>query len=174
LHASGVYSGNWRFAADLADIPTPTEEQSSPSTLTINFEGTRLDLTINRALFRGYLRVTIDGEPSSELPLDETGQSYVVLYDPLRKTENVTVARFLPDGMHQAVIEAEGGWGEWVLAGWSVYREADTRLWQQGLLIALAGIALGAGGLLWELSRHFLGVGATAAKHGTPSRSPRA
>ncbi len=133
-HISGNYSPGWRFALTQADIP-PQE----PRTLTIPFEGTRLDLDIERGLFRGYLWVTIDDQPTNTLPKDETGQSYVVLYDPLRHADSVTLAQHLPAGPHTAEIKAEGGWDQWVLQGWIVQTEAsqaDTHIYQIGLIIA--------------------------------------
>lgn len=119
----GRYSPGWRLAPAGADSPPPGEA-GGPPTLTLPFEGTRLDLKIRRGPFRGFLWVTIDGQPANALPRDESGRSYVVLYDPLAETDLVTLARHLPDGPHRAVIEAEGGWGQWAIAGWRVSREA--------------------------------------------------
>ena len=152
-HQSGQYSPNWQLAPNAADVPLPDAE-TPPPTLTIPFEGTRLDLKVNRGLYRGYLRVTVDGEAANALPLDENGRSYVVLYDPLREGDMATVVRHLADQSHQAVIEAEGGWGEWPIAGWSVYREADTQALQRWLLLAAMVFASGAIGILWEIGHH--------------------
>ncbi|NJN93378.1 MAG: hypothetical protein HC875_04455 [Anaerolineales bacterium] len=140
-HPSGRYSDGWRFAPSTADIP-----RDEPRTLTITFEGTRLDLTVNRGPFRGYLWVTIDGQPTNALPQDNQGRGYVVLYDPLRESATVTLARYLPPGPHQAVIEAEGGWGQWAIGGWTVDNEPDTRSAQTGLTIA--GLLAGLSGLI--------------------------
>jgi len=143
-HLSGHYSSGWRFALSKADIP-----RSTPGTLTIAFAGTRLDLTINRGPYRGYLRVTIDGQPANMLPQDSQGLSYIVLYDPLRESETVTVARQLPPGSHKAVIEAEGGWGQWPIDGWTVYNERDTRYIKIGLVVAGLLVVLSGLGLVW-------------------------
>ncbi|MCK6625956.1 MAG: O-antigen ligase family protein [Anaerolineae bacterium] len=140
-HPSGHYSDGWRFASATADIP-----RDEPRTLTIPFEGTRLDLTVNRGSFRGYLWVTIDGQAANALPQDEQGRSYVVLYDLLRESESLTLARHLSPGPHEALIEAEGGWGQWAIGGWTVYNEADTRPAQTGLTIA--GLLAGLSGLV--------------------------
>ncbi|MCQ3979625.1 MAG: hypothetical protein DPW09_39915, partial [Anaerolineae bacterium] len=140
-HPSGHYSEGWRFASATADIP-----RDEPRTLTIPFAGTRLDLTVNRGPFRGYLWVTIDDQPANALPQDDQGRSYVVLYDPLRESAAVTLARHLPPGPHEAVIEAEGGWGQWAIGGWTVYNEVDTRPAQTGLTIA--GLLAGLSGLV--------------------------
>lgn len=128
---SGRYSSGWRFAQTQADIP-----HSERRTLTLPFDGTRLDLTVNRGPYRGYLWVTIDGSAASALPQNGQGRSYVVLYDPLRESETMTLARHLPAGPHEAVIEAEGGWGQWAIGGWTVYNESDTRTAQTGFTIA--------------------------------------
>jgi O-antigen ligase len=147
-HPTGHYRGDWRFAANRSDIP-----RHEPRTLVIPFEGSRLDLTVNRGPFRGYLWVTIDGQPANGLPRDGQGRSYVVLYDPLRESEAVTLAQNLPPGRHQAVIEAEGGWGQWAIDGWSVYHQASTTLAGTGLVVAgVTALASGLG-LLWLTSR---------------------
>ena len=143
-HPSGHPSPGWRFATTLADIPT-----EAPRTLTIPFEGTRLDLTVNRGDFRGHLWVTIDGQPANALPQDGQGRSYLILSDPLYEQATVTLARYLPQGPHEAVIEAEGGWEQWAIAGWSVANEIDTRLWQNGLIVAVLFAAASGAGLLW-------------------------
>lgn len=145
-HTSGHYSAGWRFASVTADIP-----RHEPRTLTITFEGTQLDLALNRGPFRGYLWVTIDGQPANALPQDESGRSYVVLYDPLRASDTVSLARNLTSGLHQAVIEAEGGWGQWAIAGWLISNQAVVQWAQTGLTIAgllaiFSGLAL-----LWQL-----------------------
>jgi len=147
-HPSGKYSSGWRFALTRADIPRHT-----PRTLTIPFEGTRLDLHIERGLYRGNLWVTVDGQPANALPQDNMGRSYVVLYDPLRKSDTVTLAQHLPMSRHEAVIEADGGWEQWALEGWAVFNESDTRFMQAGLV--LAGVLAVASGLgvFWQFLR---------------------
>jgi hypothetical protein len=148
-HPAGAYSPGWRTALTTADIP-----RAEPRTLTISFEGSRLDLTINRGLYRGYLWVTIDGQPANALPTDTQGRSYIVLYDPLRATETVTLAQNLGDDPHQAVIEAEGGWGQWAISGWVVSNNAHNRTAQAGLVLAGVVAGLGGLGLVWEFFPH--------------------
>ena len=143
-HPAGQYSPNWRFAFTRADIP-----QTEPRSLILPFDGTRLDLELERGVFRGYLWVTIDGQPANALPQNGQEQSYVVLYDPLRERDNVTLAQHLPPGRHEAVIEADGGWGQWAVLGWSVSTESDTRFYQTGFAIAGLLAAAGGAGLLW-------------------------
>lgn len=142
-HPVGIYSSGWRFALTRADIP-----RRPPQTLTIPFEGARLDLNIERGLFRGYLWITIDGQPANALPQNGQGQSYVVLYDPLRQPASVTLAQHLPAGQHTAVITADGGWGQWAITGWSVYNLPDTRQARTGLMIAGAVAVVSGLGML--------------------------
>lgn len=141
-HPSGQYSPGWRFAQTQADIP-----RTEPRTLTLPFEGTRLDLMVHRGPFRGYLWVTIDGQPANALPQDNLGRSYVVLFDPLRASELVTLAQNLPPGAHVAVIEAEGGWGQWAIAGWTVSNQNDPG--QPQLILTFTGIVAALSGLAW-------------------------
>lgn len=152
-HPSGQYLGDWRFSAPArsalpaapgtapsrADIP-----RSPPAQLTITFEGTRLDLTVQGGTFHAFLYVTIDGQPANPLP-QTAGRAFLGLYDPLEQVAEVTLARHLPDGRHTAVIEAEGGWYQWPILAWRVSREADVRGLQTLLVVvgALAGMALG-------------------------------
>ncbi|MCG3209211.1 MAG: hypothetical protein FOGNACKC_02832 [Anaerolineae bacterium] len=142
-HLTGHYSPGWRFAGGRADIP-----RAAPRMLTLFFEGTRLDLRLARGLFRGYLWVKIDDQPANALPRDEQGRSYVVLYDPLAAEAEVTLARHLSPGRHTAVIEADGGWEQWAILGWSVATEPDTRTAQTGLALAALLAAASGGGLL--------------------------
>ena len=121
VHPSGHYQGDWRFSKRGVDVP-----REGPARLTIQFEGTRLDLLVRRGAYKGFLYVTIDGGPANHLPR-QGGRAHLVLYDPLEQTDTVTLARFLPDGSHTAVIEADGGWYQWPIIGWRVSREADTR-----------------------------------------------
>jgi hypothetical protein len=144
-HPGGHYSPGWRFSLLEADIP-----RDPPRTLTLAFEGTQLDLALNRGPYRGYLWVTIDGYPANALPHDDQGRSYIVLYDPLREGEAVTLARNLSPGPHQAVIEADGGWGQWAISGWTVYHQSAP-VPDQRLLVLTALLAILSGsGLAWQ------------------------
>jgi O-antigen ligase len=116
-HPSGQYLGNWRVAPSGADIGSDGDR------LVIPFYGTRLDLVVRRGDYRAFLFSTIDGKPANALPVDVEGQAYVVLYDPLNRVDAVTLARGLSEGNHVAEIEAERGWGQWAIVGWSVSRE---------------------------------------------------
>ncbi len=148
-HISGQYSPGWRFAQTRADIPA-----GEPGELTLTFAGTRLDLQVQRGLYRGYLWVSVDDAPANALPQDGTGRSYVVLYDPLRAEDAVTLARYLPPGRHTAVIRTDGGWEQWAILGWSAATEPDTRTAQTGLALAALLALLSGGGLLWQATRY--------------------
>lgn len=151
-HPTGTYDGGWRVTSFAADVP-----RHGSASLTIPFEGTRLDLYVRRGVFKAFLYVSVDGAPANALPLAEDGRAYVVLYDPLMQTEPVTLARGLADGPHVAVIEADRGWYQWAIVGWRVARERDVRLYDAG--IALCGVlALAALGMLaW--SAYYLPLG---------------
>jgi len=148
-HPTGQYSPGWEYGPNLVDIPHLAPDDP-PATLTIPFYGTRLDLQVNRGDFQGYLWVTVDNQPANALPQDEQGRGYVVLDDPLRQPAAVTLARYLPNGNHTAVIQAAGGWGQWAISGWTVYSEADTRRARDGLAISLLLAAIGGMGTLWQ------------------------
>jgi O-antigen ligase len=143
-HITGHYSEGWRFATTRADIPA-----ESPRHLTLFFEGTRLDLDIQRGQYRGYMWVTIDGLPANSLPQDGQGRSYVVLYDPVAEPDSVTLARYLEPGRHTAVIEVDGGWGQWVVGGWTVSRENNSRAVRPLLAVMTLFLVASGGGLLW-------------------------
>lgn len=140
-HYTARYQGSWRWSPLGADIGQDGDS------LTIPFKGTRLDLTIRRGDFLSYLYITIDGQPANRLPRDAQGRSYLILYDPLYRTETVSLAAGLPDTTHEAVIVAQGGWGQWAIVGWTVAREADVRPYR----VALSLIGLGALPVLWRL-----------------------
>lgn len=149
---SGLYEGNWRVNRHAADIG------ESGDRLTIKFWGTRLDLTVRRGDYRAFLWATVDGRPANALPHDEAGQAYVVLYDPLRQEESVTIVRDLVLGEHVAEFTAEGGWGQWAIAGWTVSRQAPS--WVSTAVVLLVVLALLPLGvtiyLLWSNRRSLL------------------
>jgi hypothetical protein len=147
-HPSGQYSPGWREALTLTDIPS-----QEPRTLTIDFTGPRLDLAVTRGDYRGYLWVTVDGQPANALPRDSAGHTYVVLYDPQRQSDNVTLARNLPPGPHQAVITAEGGWGQWAIGGWRVSGGDSLPISRPLMLLAAAVAIASGGGLLWQFRK---------------------
>ncbi len=141
-HPSARYFGDWRVTAGGADVPAGADVAASDARLVISFYGTRLDLTVRRGDFWGVLYVTVDGEPANRLPRDAQGRAYLVLYDPLHETVTVPLAADLSDGPHEAVVIADGGWGQWAVAGWTVGREPELALYRVVLvLLALASVA---------------------------------
>ena len=130
-HHALRYEGRWRVSPYGADVG------QSGDVLVIPFRGTRLDLTVRRGDYWAVLYVEVDDAPANALPRDSHGRSYLVLYDPLRRTETVTLARGLPDGPHRARILAEGGWNQWAIADFRVIRERGKG---PSLLLALSTI----------------------------------
>jgi O-antigen ligase len=150
-HPAAIYSGAWKFSDLGADIP----EEFSGARLTIHFRGTDFALAVRRADYRGYLYVTIDGQPANRLPRDARG-AYVVLTSSeasVPQVVRVPVAAGLdPDEIHTAVVEPERGWGQWALAGFSVGRRTPAgtaRLW----LALLASAAAISAASAWCLGR---------------------
>ncbi|UCC65198.1 MAG: ubiquinone/menaquinone biosynthesis methyltransferase, partial [Anaerolineae bacterium] len=129
------YAGDWRVTAHGADVPIGADAGLGNARLVLPFYGTRLDLTVRRGDDWGVLYVTVDGQPANRLPRDEAGRAYLSLYDPLHATATVTLASGLPDGPHEAAIVADGGWGGWAIAGWTVGREPDLRPYRLALLL---------------------------------------
>jgi O-antigen ligase len=135
-HPSGHYNGQWQVTPLGADIG------ASGDRLSIAFRGSRLDLRVRRGDYRAFLFVTVDGQPANALPHDGQGRAYVVLYDPLYRSESITLARGLPPGEHVAEIVAEGGWGQWAIGGWGVtWREGPLPAWVPALLLLASGFA---------------------------------
>jgi O-antigen ligase len=139
-HPSGQYEGTWRVTSEGADVGT------SGDRLRIRFRGTRLDLRVRRGAYRAYLYATVDGRPADALPQDQEGRAYVVLYDPLHRTADVTLARDLPFGEHVVDLVAERGWGQWAIDGWTVSREGPSQSPGWSVVLALAAAVLGAAG----------------------------
>jgi O-antigen ligase len=150
-HPAAAYSGAWKFSDLGADIP----EDYTSASLRITFRGSDLALTVRRAEYRGYLNVTVDGQPANLLPRD-AGGAYLVLTAPEADVPQVTrvpVASGLnPDQIHTAVIQPDRGWGQWAFVGFSVGRSVP----KTGLLIwlSLLGLAAVVGGWgAWHFGR---------------------
>ncbi len=134
--SAAKWMGGWRFSPLGADIG------GTGDAVEIAFSGTRIDLDLHPGDYWATLYVTVDGRPATGLPRDAEGRAYVPLYDPQKQPRAVTIARGLADGDHTLRLEAEGGWGQWAIAGWTVYREtsgASRRAW-----LALGALALAA------------------------------
>lgn len=136
-----IYEGAWRFSALGADIG-----QEAGDRLSFTFEGTGLALRVRRGGYRAHLYVWVDGQPANRLPRDTQG-AYLVLTSPDYATPEVVtipVAEGLPYGPHTVRIEAERGWGQWALVGWSISGIGPAVPWYRGaLILSLLGIGLG-------------------------------
>jgi O-antigen ligase len=139
-----AYEGRWRIGplgADPGGAPSGADPSSSRASF--RFEGTRVALTVRRGPYRGFVTVTVDGEPANGLPRDEQGQAYVVLYDKEPNVVTVPLATGLELGVHTVEIAVEGGEGEWPLVDWRVGAAPV----EDGLPWALSGLGIAALGL---------------------------
>ncbi len=140
LSGTADWDGDWEFS-DLGADPG----EAGTDRVTIPFAGTDFALRVRRGNYRGYLFISIDGEPANDLPLSERG-AYLVLTSPDLTPQVVTlpIASRLEDGPHVAEVIADRGWDQWPLAGWSVSRRPDTSLYDWALvaLVSLAFICL--------------------------------
>ncbi len=118
---AATYLGKWHVTPLAADVG------ATGDSVRFRFEGTSLALAIRRMPFPGIFYVMVDGRPANRLPRDREGRSYLILYDPNRKADEVIVASGLRDTIHEAEIVAEGGWGQWALEGFVVMREEPAR-----------------------------------------------
>ncbi|MCC7361633.1 MAG: O-antigen ligase family protein [Anaerolineales bacterium] len=145
------YAGDWQLGELGADIP----EDYAGASVTLQFEGTDLALKVRRADYRGYLYVTIDGQPANGLPQDERG-AYLVLTAPEAGAPQVTtiaVATGLAPGRtHTAVLVPERGWGQWAFVGFSVGLTLPDAGYAQ-IWALLAAVALASAGCGYHLGR---------------------
>jgi O-antigen ligase len=136
------YRGEWRFSDAGADPPHGADADARNATVEFDFIGTSLDVTVRRGDFWGVFYVVVDGRPANRLPRDEMGGAYLVLHDPLGQVETVTVAQGLSAVQtHHVEIVAQGGWGQWPLAGWTVRQDQAVRpgMGAAGWLFLLGG-----------------------------------
>ncbi len=132
---SAEYTGEWEFGALGGDFGYEQD-----SALTFTFWGTDLALELRRDNYRGYLFVTIDGQPANALQRDQDGRSYIILNssDNQPQLDVIPVATGLPAGPHVLHAKAEFGWDQWALAGYRVgVRPASL----QGVIPALLAVA---------------------------------
>ena len=139
-HPAQTYAGGWRFSPEFgADISQPGEDEPN-DTATFTFWGSDVGLRVRRADFRARLYITVDGEPANALPRDENG-SMLILTSPDSAEDYIVteaIARNLPPGQHTIHIEAERGWEQWALNGFSVgYQPPST-----GYTWAMMGLGL--------------------------------
>jgi O-antigen ligase len=136
-----AYEGRWRVGPLGADPSgAPAGADPSGTRTSFRFEGTQVALTVRRGPYRGFLSVTVDGEPANGLPRDEEGRAYVVLYDEQPNVVTVPLATGLEPGVHQVEVGVEGGQGEWPLVDWRVGAAPV----EDGLAWALGGLGVAA------------------------------
>ncbi|MGD8996560.1 MAG: hypothetical protein PVH80_00500, partial [Anaerolineae bacterium] len=124
-----TYEETWRVGPLGADVG-----QASSGRASFRFDGTRVALTLRRGPYRGFLYVTVDGQPANALPRDEAGRAYVVLYDTDPTVAVVPLATGLEPRAHTVEVVAEGGQGQWSLVEWRVGAEPirDRAGWKVG------------------------------------------
>ena len=110
-HPAVRYDPGWRVTSAAAD---PSADGDA---LTYDFVGTETAVRVQGGPYWAYYLVSVDGQPANTLPRDESGMSYLVLYDPLGEERMIPLARGLLPGRHQVRLEARGGWGQWALRG---------------------------------------------------------
>jgi O-antigen ligase len=154
-----TYEGDWHVGPLGADVGSDGDRA------TFRFNGTSIALTARRGPYRAFLYVTVDGTAANSLPRDETGRTYIVLYDSAPVVVTVPLATGLSPGLHTVEVVAEGGQGQWVLVDWRVgvesvhdgYGWKVTGLVTAGLVLA-ALLACDARQVEWgALGRRFLG-----------------
>lgn len=137
-----TYEGSWRtgpVGADAGDAPA-FATTAGGQRATFRFDGTAVALTVRRGPNRAYLYITVDGHPANSLPQDETGRSYLVLYDSTPTLATVPLATDLAPGPHTVEVVAEGSQGQWALVDWHVGPEPvrDSTSWRFGGLVLSA------------------------------------
>jgi len=110
-HPALRYDPGWRVTHTAAD------PDADGDALTYDFIGTETALRVQGGSFWAHYLVSVDGQPANALPRDESGASYLVLYDPLGEERLIPLAEGLAPGQHQVRLEARGGWGQWALRG---------------------------------------------------------
>ena len=147
--AAAEWEGDWEFS-ELGAGPS----EAGTERVTISFSGTYLALQVRRGAYRAYLYVTIDGEPANLLPRDERG-AYLVLTsaEGTQQVEVLPVATGLDDRPHDAVVEAERGWDQWPLVGWTVGRGPRTDAYDWALTaLGVFALACLVGAVWWGRS----------------------
>ncbi len=167
-----TYTGGWRLGPLGADIPLDASAEAGNARATLTFEGTGVRLRVRRGAYLAFLFATVDGKPAPELPRDESGRAYVVLYDPLAKVATVTLARQLPYGVHTVELVAERGWYQWALVRWEVAHEQSNppllALYWFAAVALVAGAAFLASRIEWGALLRWLKAG--YARLGAPGQ----
>ncbi|MBI4675695.1 MAG: beta-galactosidase [Chloroflexi bacterium] len=110
-----VFSGNWLYQSDINASAaqfirtSDTVTKTKTDTATLRFYGQGLDLMFRREPGAGRLFVTIDGKAVSDLPRDESGQSFMEQASARQEWRAVIpAARGLPLAEHTVTLRAEG------------------------------------------------------------------
>lgn len=106
-----------RFAPGWRVTPSAADSGAEGDTFTYDFVGTGTALYLQGGPYWAYYTVTVDDRAANALPRDESGASYLILYDPLSEVRLATLAQGLASGLHRVQIAAHGGWGQWALRG---------------------------------------------------------
>lgn len=149
-----AYQGGWRFSAEYGADSSQVPPGAPRDRVTLRFWGSDLGLRVRRADFRARFYVTIDGQPANALPHDENG-AMLVLDAPDPNQDYISlewVARGLPAGLHTAVIDADRGWDQWALNGFSVAYHPPIAAYHAGLWISSLGVVSGLF-LAWRAAR---------------------
>lgn len=152
--AAQVYRGGWRFSAEYGADSSQVPPGAPRDSVTFYFWGSDLGLRVRRADFRARFYVTIDNRPANALPHDENG-AMLVLDAPDPNQDYIStewVARDLPAGLHTANIEADRGWDQWALNGFSVAYRPPQAVYRAGLWASSLGVVVGLA-LAWQAAR---------------------
>ncbi|MBI1277001.1 MAG: hypothetical protein GC179_02610 [Anaerolineaceae bacterium] len=111
------YSGVWTFGPLGADIGWVQDSQFS-----FDFKGSDVALLLRQDNYTAYLYPTVDDKQPNALPVDASGNRYIVLTSPsqLPETNLVPVARNLSAADHTLHVIADRGWDQWAIAGFGV------------------------------------------------------
>ena len=155
-HPAITYGPGWRIADGSAD-PSADGDR-----LSFRFHGAGVSIRVRGGTFWSYATVSVDGEPAPMLPRDERGEGYLVLYDPLMETRDVSLAAGLPVGLHEVQLTMTGGWGQWPLLGIEVDNSSPPSTWRWWAFAA-AFATLGAAGTSWPSRRRIVAAVASLA-----------
>jgi hypothetical protein len=117
-------------------------------TVSWSFRGTGVDLHTRRGPTAGNLYVSIDGYRVNALPRDDTGQSYVLLAEPITRLQaDIPLARDLHAGEHtlRLTVRAPGTEAagvECAIDGFTVVGSGDLPFPWLAMGLVLAGVAL--------------------------------
>lgn len=139
-HELIAFSDSWSLSGLGADIG-----RDGNSAIDLTFTGDQLAVIARRGWYRGYLYVTVDGEPSALLPRDNRG-AYLVLTSPdyTPATEVLPIASGDMDTTRRVHIEAEQGQDQWTVAGFAVGSKIPTTIYNAAIIgLGVLSIVLG-------------------------------